>query len=306
MATKFKNYVFTINNYTEDHIDQLEVLKGSKWVVYGKEKGEQGTPHLQGCLGFENQRSWNAVKKLVPGWHIEPMRGSVEQAIEYCKKDGDVTEIGTLPKQGERTDLKKIQMRIQEGEMLDDLVEDNPMLWHMYGRTLQKIEEIANRKKFRTEMTQGIWYWGPTGVGKSHKAFGEYNPEETYCHPLHDNGWWDNYRQQATVVINDFRGEIPYGELLNIVDKWPHCVKRRNRAPMPFTSKLVIITSSLPPNKVFNRRDGEDSIEQLLRRFEVRHLGGYEVVGGVILNPPQEQKDGIQEILEALRADHQG
>lgn len=138
------------------------------------------------------------------------------------------------------------------------------------------------RKKWRTEMTKGIWYYGNTGVGKSHKALEGYNEDEVYIVP-NDNGWWDDYRQQRKVVLNDFRGEISYNQMLQLVDKWPYHVRRRGKVPIPFTSEEVVITSSLPPWEVYNRRATEDNIGQLLRRFkvyEVKEDSCTEVQGG--------------------------
>ena len=120
-------------------------------------------------------------------------------------------------------------------------------------------------------MTKGIWYYGETGVGKSHLAFKDFTPETHYVHS-EDNGWWDNYKQQPTVIINEFRGEIKYKELLELLDKWPHSVKRRNRCPLPFVSKLIIITSSLPPQEVYKNLNEKDKIAQLLRRLKVIKL----------------------------------
>ena len=74
---------------------------------------------------------------------------------------------------------------------------------------------------------------------------------------------------QDTVILNDFRGNLKYEELLQLVDKWPKSVKRRNRQPMPFVSKHIIITSSLPPEQVYVQRNEKDSLDQLLRRITV-------------------------------------
>lgn len=55
-----------------------------------------------------------------------------------------------------------------------------------------------------------------------------------------------------------------------MVDKYANFeAPRRNRAPMPFMSKVVIITSSMPPEEVFNNLAESDKLAQLLRRFEV-------------------------------------
>lgn len=54
-----------------------------------------------------------------------------------------------------------------------------------------------------------------------------------------------------------------------MIDKWPHTVRRRGKEPMPFTSELVLISSSLHPRKIYKNRDVEDSMDQLLRRIEI-------------------------------------
>ena len=74
------------------------------------------------------------------------------------------------------------------------------------------------------------------------------------------------------MIINDFRGGIAYNELLQLVDKWPHNVPRRGRPPIPFTSTLVYITSPHTPAEVYHNLAEHDSLDQLLRRFEVKEV----------------------------------
>ena len=70
------------------------------------------------------------------------------------------------------------------------------------------------------------------------------------------------------VIFDEFRGQIPFNELLRIVDIHPtYSVRRRCREPMPFISKKVIITSALPPWEVYKHLDQGDSLAQLYRRF---------------------------------------
>lgn len=267
---QFRRVVFTLNNYTEQDVKQFEELP-CKFIQFGREVGEKGTPHLQGYIEFKHSVRFSTLKHLSPKAHWERALGSELHNYAYTGKDQNYFRKGTAGKQGERTDLNLIKDDIMNGKKVDDLVLEKPMVYHQYGRTLTKIEDLAMRKKYRTEMTKGIWIWGKTGVGKSHMAFEGFTPETHYVLP-NDNGWWDAYTQQETVIINDFRGEIPYNQLLQLIDKYPFCVKRRNREPMPFISKTVIITSSLPPEKVYKNRDAEDSICQLIRRLEIRGL----------------------------------
>lgn len=281
MSGRYRSWCFTWNNYHLKYNDALpteefcEVFFGKyKYIVMGIEVGsERKTKHIQGYIDFVNARTLGGLKKICKEIHWENRRGTWEEASYYCKKDGIFVEYGTPNEQGKRTDLDQLKFEILEiGLKVDSVAIENPMMYHKYGRTLNKIEDLAMRQKYRTEMTEGIWYWGPTGVGKSHKAFEGFTPATHYVYP-NDGGWWDGYTQQETVIMNDFRGDIPYNELLQLIDKWPQSVRRRNREPMPFTSKRIIITSSLSPVDTYKQRNKRDNIEQLLRRVAVIFLG---------------------------------
>lgn len=263
-------WVFTVNNYTPEELDHIKTID-CKYLIVGEEVGEKGTPHLQGYIEFKAGKRLCTMKKLIPRAHFEVRRGTAQQAATYCKKDGKFHEVGSISEQGKRTDLNKLKDEIMNGKTIDSIILETPEIYHQYGRTLEKIEELKHLECYRSEMTQGIWLWGATGVGKTHKALEGYNPKTHYIYP-NDNGWWDGYRGQETVVFNDFRGEIPYALMLQLVDKYPMTVKRRGRPPMPFVSKRVIVTSSLPPEDVYHNVNARDSIEQLLRRFTVTEV----------------------------------
>lgn len=242
-----------------------------KFLAYGKEScPSTGKQHWQGFVYWKNPRTHKSAGKELNNAHVETCRGSIDDNEKYCSKEGEYTTHGEKPSQGKRHDLEDICDKINAGELTsEDIAVDNPIIFHKYGRTLQKLEDIAMRKKFRTEMTKGIWYHGNTGVGKSHKAFEGFDPETHYLY-RHDNGWWEGYSGQETVIINDFRGEIKFAELLQLIDKWPYYVKRRGREPVPFVSKLVIITSSKHPNDIYCEE--EDSLNQLYRRMSIEKL----------------------------------
>lgn len=236
-----------------------------------------GKLHVHGWIQFPNQvSSVKKVSHLLGKVWCEPMGGTLQQNDNYDSKDceGQLLEWGQRPKQGDRNDLKAVVDRVQEGETTaDQICIEDPVFFHMYGRTLQKAEDIALRKKYRTEMTEGIWLHGPTGSGKSHEVFKEFDPDTMYVMPLQDNGWCDGYTGQPIVILNDFRGEIKYNEMLNMIDKWPHWVKRRGREPVPFVAKKVYITSSLTPQEVYHGvLERNDNIDQLLRRLKISEV----------------------------------
>jgi len=105
-------FCFTTNNPTpaaEQAIISLLQSDGVRYGIFGRERGANGTPHLQGFLIFHQNRRFNAVRGLLPGSHIERARGTSVQARDYCKKDGDFTEHGDFPDtQGRRSDLEEL------------------------------------------------------------------------------------------------------------------------------------------------------------------------------------------------------
>lgn len=258
---------------------------------------ETGKPHWQTYVYWRHAKTRSASIKSM-GCDIHPFAksadGSFASNLNYIRgpyesPDGkkkkpfnpDWEEHGKQPSQGARADLIALRDEMASGETkIEKIILDKPDIYHQYGRTLHAIDTQLNINKFRDFMTEGIWYWGATGTGKSHRAFKDYNPDTHYVWHS-DKGWWDNYYGQEIVIMNDFRGEISYNQLLQIVDKWPYQVSRRGAPPRQFVSKSVIITSSLPPHKIYHNRDAEDDIKQLMRRFRVICLNTeYEIISG--------------------------
>lgn len=102
---RYRNWVFTWNNYTAADRELLckafENLKSQ--FVFQEETGENGTPHLQGVVFFQNQRELSTLKKISRAIHWERMRGKKEQAVAYCTKaetrTGEVFTNMKLPRQ---------------------------------------------------------------------------------------------------------------------------------------------------------------------------------------------------------------
>lgn len=95
-----KKWCFTWNNYPSDYhkilIDKLIEIKAL--YIYGKEVGEEGTPHLQGFVMFDKKvRPLSVVKDKRIHW--EKTKGSVDDNITYCSKEGDWKSNGLEPVQ---------------------------------------------------------------------------------------------------------------------------------------------------------------------------------------------------------------
>jgi len=94
---KSRTWCFTINNYQmfqdEPRINRMMDywLEENKIVfgIIGQEVGAEGTKHLQGYIVFPNAVRRNTVTKLLEeGAHVEIAKGSAEQNIKYCSKEG--------------------------------------------------------------------------------------------------------------------------------------------------------------------------------------------------------------------------
>lgn len=88
----------TINNPTEDDITQWNVLPTLPWVkeVKGQiEKGENGTPHIQGMVRTLSVR-FSQVKRALPRAHIEVARNEKALAAYVVKEETRVAAIPTV------------------------------------------------------------------------------------------------------------------------------------------------------------------------------------------------------------------
>lgn len=280
--SRSRAYCFTSFNLNEPlFMDCMKYLCYSPEICPTTQK-----PHWQGYFYLYDQKTMSAACKIFKEYKIsvKVARGDPDENRTYCggdryikddkikEKNPNFKEFGTMPSQGKRTDLDAIKDEIIAGKKVDDICIERPMVYHQYGRTLEKIEEITNRTKFRKWMTTCDWYWGETGTGKSHHAFQSYSPETHFKYNLNDSGFWNGYTGQEVVIINEFRGQIPYSELLDLIDKWPKDVKIKGKSCVPFLAKHIIITSSLHPEDVYHNLAERDSLNQLKRRVQIIHL----------------------------------
>ncbi len=158
-TTLRKNWCFTVNNYTEEDVNLFSgLLEKEKvdYIIYGKEKGETGTKHLQGYLQMKKEARLTAMKKLHKTAHWEAARGNAKENKKYCEKEGDVYESGTMVIAGKRKlDMVKAVAQIIKKVPTETLLEEHGAGYVMNKRKLEEtakdIQQQTLAKLMKTE-----------------------------------------------------------------------------------------------------------------------------------------------------------
>jgi len=265
---KFRNWIFVLNNYTDNEIEVINNID-CRYCIFGKEIGENGTPHLQGTIVFKSQIVFSSVKSKLPDrCHIEPCK-MLDESIKYCMKDGLVTERGDKPmsrKQSGINEQERWAVALMQARDTGEV--DDAQIAFVHARTVKFIHNEELRKKLHIDTeSKHLWYYGNTGTGKSRKAR-EDNPEAFIKAP---NKWWDGYENHEVVIIEDLDISHEYmGYNLKIWgDRYPFPVETKGGGGHKIRPRLIIVTSNWHPNRIWSN---EEFIKPILRRFEVIHF----------------------------------
>lgn len=265
-CSRSAGYCFTINNYSEDDVKRLDEL-ACKYLVYGKEKGAQGTPHLQGYVHFGRVRPFALVVRLLGGHcHVECAKGSPAENRAYCIKEGNFVERGDVPKQGARTDLLAVKHMIAAGRHLKDIVNDCTSYPAMKSAEfLFKYRKIS----FVKRVVRVWWFWGPTGAGKTHRAFQMINDNKWNDDVWVNNNslqWFDGYGGESVVLLDDIRGDdIKFNFLLRLLDVFPLKVPIKGGFA-EWCPSTILITTPMHP-KDWSVYYPFEAMDQLIRRI---------------------------------------
>lgn len=294
-------FAVTVFNYGESRVHQVnwdayieELFAHGKiqYICAGEETAPStGRKHLQMYVQTKGPMRASTVvnelkKQLAGDFHVETARGTDEHNYQYCKKEGGTfVESGERQihagagQQGQRSDFVRAYREIVDlGKTAAEVVLANPEAHAHDYKYLNYLEDIALQGRYRSlsSMPSAEWWFGATGTGKTRAASEVFraDPKNVYWWS-YDNGWWDSYTGQKTIIFNELR-TFPYATMLEITDMHPCNLPRRGRARVPCMAERIIVTSSLRPEEVYNNLSANDKIEQLLRRFKLFHFLSYD------------------------------
>lgn len=263
-----KYWCYTLNNPAPNY----ELPPADLWTyhIYGREVGESGTPHLQGYIEMAKESSLAHMKTLLPGAHLEKRRGTGLEASDYCKKDGDFEEYGTLAPPRGAAGGAATKRRYEEAfELakkgdLDGI--DKDMLtqhYHAYKRIRQDYQVAPPP----LDNVCGHWYQGPPNTGKSYTARERY--PGYYDKPC--NKWFDGYRGEETIILDDFdhQHKVLGHHLKRWGDRYAFPAEQKGTT-IQIRPKRIVVTSNYSIDEIFS----EDPllVKALKRRYLVEEF----------------------------------
>jgi len=283
--TQVGNYVFTLNNYTTDEVTAVMGCIGNliRYVIFGFECSESGTLHLQGYVECARSTRVAALKK-VEGFeraHFEPRFGSQDQAIEYCKKDGEWYEYGEkkLDRKEQSGNLMQqrlieVQKAITAGASEEEIFMMDPVVAVQHRQWIK--EQRMKVKPIRIKNLEVYLFIGKPGHGKTRLA--KHIFPNIYDPPIGKDLWFDHYYREPQVLIDDFSGNIRLVDALRLFDLYAIKVPVKHGFQW-FCPEIIIITSNVHPSKWWNYTEREDSAYAIHRR--IKHVWDFDnIVNG--------------------------
>ena len=206
-------------------------------------------------------------------WEIKSSKSTYKQAAEYCKKDGDFVEYGTLPEENQKKasvagneankqKWRTINDKAKEGD-LEWIDQEYPKVFNQSYKNLKQMKVDYMKRKPNLPDVCGVWYWGPSGVGKTHLVTELY--PDAYLKRA-QNKWFDAYQQEDVIVIDDLDDTHAYMgyELKKLADKYCYMVEVKNSS-MYIRPKKCVVTSQYTIQEIW--KNDKKTQDALLRRF---------------------------------------
>jgi len=288
-----RKYQLTLNNpekhdWSHEYIrNALGTFSGLIYWCMCDEIGEEGTPHTHLFIVFKNAVEFSALQKPFYGAHLEPSKGSNKENRDYIRKEGKwaesekketnipetFEEYGELPP--DRAEGVKETAAIYE--MLKNKA-SNFEVMEVYPNAMNKIDKMdRTRQTLLEEEYKNVfrkldvtYLWGKAGVGKTRCVMDEYVYENVYrvtdyTHPF------DGYKGQDVIMFEEFRSNLPIGDMLNYLDGYPVELPCRYSNKQACYTKVYIL-SNIPLEQQYPNIQAEQHGTWLALLRRIHHI----------------------------------
>lgn len=252
------------------------------YIAGQQEIGESGYHHWQLVAYYKTKQRMGTVKSHFANTaHVE--HTYCDAARDYVWKEdtavaGTRFELGTVPfRRNSSTDWAAVRNDAVRGRF--SAIPDNIYVQH-YGN-LRRI--AADNLAPTAIVSTATVYWGPTGVGKSRRAWFEAGLEAYPKDPR--TKWWCGYAGQRNVIFDEFRGDIAISHLLRWLDRYPVLLETKGSTTVKQFDQ-VWFTSNLHP------RDWYPDLDEITKEALYRRLNIIEMT-----DPWEPPNDGLDQFL---------
>lgn len=292
--TPFTDWCFTVPAARD--YGWMDIVDQCSYLVFGSEVGGDGHPedyeHFQCFMQLKKRTRFSTLQRgLLKGIHLEPRKGTPDQARDYCQKDGIFQEWGVFnpDTQGARNDLKAYYEDAKKGVDVVTMYATHTSNMIRYRRSY---DDIRSAHLPRTRLPARIhWLYGVPGTGKGtfvgaacHRA-----AEVPYQKSPTDQ-WWCGYNGEKIVCIDEITSAVPYNLLLNAGDATPLRLPVKFGHAM-FLASTIYITSNLLPDQIYGTEFATRG-DALLRRAAFYRVARTDDVGWSTLQRMQLSSTG--------------
>jgi len=261
-------WCFTLNNPGNDEYALVQRYQeyGGTYVVGQFERGHaDDTRHFQGYAYFKSPKSLRTLKGWLPRAHWEIAKGSPEENKAYCTKEDTRIEVpielGIFPQKGRRSDLSGVSAKIASGSTAIQIFNEYPEAFIRYRTGILGAISMLSQNLPRSPPVIIVLY-GPSGTGKT-RSVQDFS-SDLYWKP--DGEWWDGYKCQECIVLDEFHGQYPFHLLLRLFDRYPFSVPIKGGF-VSIQSKFILVTSNLRPRQWYKREIDMGPLQRRLAEF---------------------------------------
>lgn len=224
-----------------------------------------GRHHWQGVVAFEERLNARQVRQALQlekkgsAW-LGTNNGDFANIVKYTMKkesrnpdqtkwfapDKPVHIYGELPAPNAASGWNNMILSLQAGKTIQEIVEQHTGDFIRYGRGIQLAHELLNkpadiRRNVKVYLLQGL-----TGAGKTWAVMSMYGAK-AFKKPRNkpgEVGFFCNYDGEDVLILDEFRGDIPIADLLEMLDVWPYKVPvKHQQSKYARWTKVFIMTN---------------------------------------------------------------
>lgn len=286
-------------NQIEDAFKDLDPDADFVFQLERGESGGQGYLHYQATLLLsrsKHRRRQDVVRVLkshgIPDAHLEKIR-RIGAAAMYCSKSEtrqagpwwssekfrqDSIRTSKASGSGAVGDRMLLAQAVDEGMAPQDIALDDDLrllLTPANAAFVEKIWTAQKAKRWSSEdrSVEVTYLWGPTGVGKTRSVREAVPPEKLYAATLSGRDPFGKYSFEPVLLLDEFRGDFPISQLLQLLDRYPVQLDRRYENSWAAWTR-VFICSNWPLEDLYRDCPAADRAALRRRINKIIHMEG--------------------------------